>query len=75
MKVKCDPHNLTELKRAIKRKVRGISRETCGKVHLEAGRGALPLKKTWAFRARVVAVRQWSLEMPDLLQNKCPKNV
>ena len=41
-----DPQNLAELKRAIEREVRGISRETCGKVLREAEkRAAVPRKK------------------------------
>ena len=35
-----DPQNLTELKRAIKKEVRGISRETCAKVLREVGKRA-----------------------------------
>ena len=53
--MKGDPQNLTELKRTMKREVRGISREAYGKVLREAGKRAelyLPLKKRRAFRSR-----------------------
>ena len=73
--MKGDPQILMmELKRAIIREVRGICRETCRKVLREAGKRAeLSIKKRRAFRARTVAVEQWSVEMPDQPQRNFPR--